>query len=58
MVIQGENKKLSLHQALRPKTLADYLLLIAYEGIYISQHHFMFDVGYLSQISLNSLMYN
>lgn len=32
MVIQGENQKLSLHQALRPKTLlADYFLLIAYE---------------------------
>ncbi|WZZ47339.1 hypothetical protein YC2023_043598 [Brassica napus] len=33
MVIQGENQKLSLHQALSLETLfADHLLLIAYEG--------------------------
>ncbi|KAG5374684.1 hypothetical protein IGI04_039280 [Brassica rapa subsp. trilocularis] len=40
---QGENQKLSLYQAFSLKThLADYLLLIAYKGTQISQHHLMY----------------
>ncbi|KAG5396492.1 hypothetical protein IGI04_018306 [Brassica rapa subsp. trilocularis] len=40
---QGENQKLSLYQAFSLTTLlADYLLLIAYKGTHISQHHLMY----------------
>lgn len=60
MEIQGEDQKLSLHQALS---------LIAYEGTNISKHHLihahkkkkistLFHVGYLSQTLLNSLMFD